>query len=119
MRFQIAQKLHAVSDPHDPPDSINDRARDVVDLLLLRELAAITGSPTYGEIRSAAVALFQARADEAVELGRPTRAWPPAVTAHSHWGSDYTRAAASARIDLSLDDAVAGLNAWIAELSAA
>lgn len=33
MRFQIAQKLHAVSDPHEPPDSINDRARDVVDLL--------------------------------------------------------------------------------------
>lgn len=46
MRFQIAQKLHAVSDPHEPPDSINDRARDVVDLLLLRDLAAATGSPT-------------------------------------------------------------------------
>ncbi|MBF4162759.1 hypothetical protein ISG29_13760 [Nocardioides sp. CBS4Y-1] len=26
MRFQIALKLHAVSDPHEPPDSINDRA---------------------------------------------------------------------------------------------
>ena len=26
MRFQIAQKLHAVSDRHEPPDSINDRA---------------------------------------------------------------------------------------------
>lgn len=40
MRFQIAQKLHAVSDPHEPPGSINDRARDVVDLLLLRDLMA-------------------------------------------------------------------------------
>lgn len=38
MRFQIAQKLHAVTDPHGPPDLINDRARDVVDLLLLRDL---------------------------------------------------------------------------------
>ena len=38
MRFQIAQKLHAVTDPHEPPDLINDRARDVVDLLLLRDL---------------------------------------------------------------------------------
>ena len=28
MRFQIAQKIHAVSDPHKPPDAINDRARD-------------------------------------------------------------------------------------------
>lgn len=45
MRFQIAQKLHAVSDPHDPPASINDRARDIVDLLLLRDLAEATGSP--------------------------------------------------------------------------
>ena len=39
LRFQIAPKLHAVSDPHEPPVSINDRARDVVDLLLLRDLA--------------------------------------------------------------------------------
>lgn len=38
MRFQIAQKIHAVTTPHDPPEFVNDRARDVVDLLLLREL---------------------------------------------------------------------------------
>lgn len=44
MRFQIAQKLHAVSDPHEPPDSINDRARDVVDLLLLRDLPSRPGA---------------------------------------------------------------------------
>jgi hypothetical protein len=35
LRFQIAQKLHACTDPHDSPASINDRPRDVVDLLLL------------------------------------------------------------------------------------
>jgi len=34
LRFQIAQKLHACSDPHDPPEATNDRARDIVDLLL-------------------------------------------------------------------------------------
>jgi hypothetical protein len=53
MRFQIAQKIHAVSDPHEPPDSINDRARDVVDLLLLRDLAAETGNPMLAEISAA------------------------------------------------------------------
>lgn len=117
MRFQIAQKLHAVSDPHEPPDSINDRARDVVDLLLLRDLIATTGSPTLAEVREATIAVFASRAAEATELGRPTRSWPPTVTAHGHWASDYTRAAASGGIDLSLDAATAEANAWIAAIT--
>ncbi|MQB01994.1 MAG: hypothetical protein GEU78_17320 [Actinobacteria bacterium] len=117
MRFQIAQKLHAVSDPHDPPTSINDRARDVVDLLLLRDLAAASGSPTLPQIRAAAMAVFEARADEAAQLGNPTRSWPPAVTAHPHWGDDFTRAASSAGIALKLDDAVAEVNGWVVEIN--
>lgn len=114
MRFQIAQKLHAVSDPHEPPDSINDRARDVVDLLLLRNLIATTGSPTLTEVRDAGIAVFESRAAEAAELGRPTRAWPPTITAHGDWVDDYERAAASGGIQLSLDAAVAEVNDWIA-----
>lgn len=117
MRFQIAQKLHAVSDPHQPPEAINDRARDVVDLLLLRDLAATTCSPTLGEIRDAGVAVFKARADEAHVLGRPERSWPPAVVAHGHWDNDFARAAASGGIELSLADAVAEVNAWISKLA--
>lgn len=113
MRFQIAQKLHAVSDPHDPPDSINDRARDVVDLLLLRDLAATAGSPASAEIRQAGIALFKARANEADELGRPARTWPPTVAAHSHWGTDFARASASSGIGLTLNEAVEELNTWI------
>ena len=113
MRFQIAQKFHAVSDQHQPPDSINDRARDVIDLLLLRDLAAATGSPTLPAIRQAGVAVFEARAREAAELGRPTRPWPPTVAAYSHWGGDYDRAAASGGIVLPLHAAVAAVNAWI------
>lgn len=113
MRFQIAQKFHAVSDPHEPPDSINDRARDVVDLLLLRDLVATTGSPTLTEVREAGIAVFESRAAEATELGRPTRAWPPTITAHAHWVDDYRRAAASGGIKLSLDAAVAEVNDWI------
>jgi hypothetical protein len=45
MRYQIAQKLHAGSDPHEPPAYVNDRARDLVDLLLLKQLAESTGEP--------------------------------------------------------------------------
>lgn len=113
MRFQIAQKLHAVSDPHDPPGAVNDRARDVVDLLLLRDLIAATGSPSTAEVRQASVAVFEARAIEAKELGHRSRQWPPAITAHAHWDGDYARAAASGGIALSLDEAVAQLNSWI------
>ena len=119
MRFQIAQKIHAVSDPHEPPDSINDRARDVVDLLLLRDLAAETGSPTLAEIHAAGAALFAARADEARQLGLPTRTWPPPVVGHAHWGDDYKRAAAPAGVELSLDAAVAEINAWIGQIDEA
>ncbi len=116
MRFQIVQKMHAVSDPHEPPDSINDRARDVVDLLLLRDLAAETGTPTLAQIHAAGAALFEARAEEARHLGLPARTWPPTVNGHAHCGPDYKRAAASATIELSLDAAVAEINAWIAQV---
>ncbi|MGH8968709.1 MAG: nucleotidyl transferase AbiEii/AbiGii toxin family protein [Actinomycetes bacterium] len=116
MRFQIAQKLHAVSDPHEPPNSINDRARDVVDLLLLRDLAARTGSPTLAEVRQAANSVFRARVEEAAQLGLATREWPALVVAHPHWVDDFTRAAASGGVELSLDDAVAEVNTWIKEI---
>ena len=116
MRFQIAQKLHAVSDPHEPPDSINDRARDVVDLLLLRDLARSTGSPALPEVRRAAMAVFAARTDEAAQLGLATRAWPPTLVAHPHWADDFARAATSGGVSLSLDEAVAEANAWVKEI---
>lgn len=113
LRFQIAQKLHAVSDLHEPPDSINDRARDVVDLLLLRDLAASTGSPSLAEIRGAAIAVFAARADEAAQLGLKTRLWPPTLVGYAHWADDFARAATSAGLRHSLEEAVTELNAWI------
>ena len=47
MRFQIAQRLHAASDSHDPPTSVNDRPRDIPDLLLLRDLVRETARPRW------------------------------------------------------------------------
>ncbi len=113
MRYQIAQKLHASTDPHDPPHSVNDRARDVVDLLLLKTLVEDEGAPTPAEIRDAAVDIFTARATEAQTLGRTPRAWPPQLTSHPHWVDDYTRAAESAHLHVELDDAITTLNTWI------
>jgi hypothetical protein len=63
LRHQIAQRIHAATDPHNPPVQINDRPRDVIDLLLLRDLAEATGRPTFTEIRGAVVAVFEARAE--------------------------------------------------------
>lgn len=90
--------------------------RDVVDLLLLRDLIAATGSPTLPEIRAAGLAVFDARAAEAVELGGIARAWPPTIEAYAHWSDDFLRAAASGGIDLNLGDAVAEVNVWIKDV---
>lgn len=113
IKFQIAQKIHAVTDPHEPPRRINDRPRDVVDLLLLRDLIAATGDPGLDEVCDAAIAVFEARAAEAVLLGFPERHWPPVVRTHDHWREDFARAAGSAGLAISLHQAVDDVNAWI------
>lgn len=117
MRYQIAQKIHAVTDPHDPPASVNDRPRDVVDLLLLRDLVNATGEPSLSAINEAGAAVFSSRAEEALQLGLVPRAWPADVAAHAHWEIDYQRAAASGAVMLSLHESVEQVNAWIAEIS--
>lgn len=119
LRFQIAQKLHACTDPHDPPAAINDRPRDVVDLLLLRALAQAEGRPALAELRFAAEAIFAARAADARTLGRPERTWPCVVVAHRHWALDYATAQQSARVDVPLEGAVAIVNNWIEAIAAA
>lgn len=113
MAYQIAQKVHAGTDPHDPPAAVNDRARDVVDLLLLRDLAATTGQPTVGDIREAIVDVFTARAIDATAAGTQARTWPTRSHAYPHWTPSFARAAESAGLAISLPDAVDQLNAWL------
>lgn len=119
VRFQIAQKLHACTDPHQPPTEPNDRARDISDLLLLRDLVRFEGQLSSSDIGDACAALFQARAHEAVALRRSPRTWPPVVTAHPHWQGDYERVANESGVYLAIADAVMQLNSWIAELEVA
>lgn len=116
LRYQIAQKLHACTDPHTPPHDVNDRARDVVDLLLLQRFINDNGGPSAAELRDAARDIFDARAAEAAHLHRPPRAWPPVVLAHPHWRTDYTSAAAKAGLDVTLEEAVAVVNDWINQI---
>jgi hypothetical protein len=113
MRYQIALKIHAASDPHDPPAHENDRARDVVDLLLLRELVSTQAMPTLPGIKDAVLDIFDARARDAAALGLPSRTWPTLLTAHPHWRVSFARATASVGLDIGLDDAVDQVNTWI------
>jgi hypothetical protein len=89
MRFQVAQKIHACTDPHNPPSAKNDRARDIVDLLLLRCL--VVGDLT--EVRVAVVAIFDARAADARALGLPERSWPARAVPFPHWATSFASAA--------------------------
>jgi len=116
MAYQIAQKIHASTDPHDPPRQVNDRARDVVDLLLLRDLATRTGHPALEAIRDAVKDIFSARAADAEAAGAPARTWPATLAAHSHWRESYVDAAESAGVALGLEDTVAELNEWLLTL---
>lgn len=77
--WQIAQKIHACTDPVEKPRT-NDRAHDLVDLQLLEALMV---DEPLGETRNACVAVFAARGKHD---------WPPTVVAHPHWGPIYARA---------------------------
>ena len=73
LNYQIAQKVHAVTDPHDPPVASNDRARAVPNLLLLKGLLESVGTPTLAQVRAAVHDVFDARAADALALGRTPR----------------------------------------------
>lgn len=63
MAYQVAQKLHACTDPDDPPEFTNDRVRDIVDLLLIKDSFYADGVPV--DLRAACVDVFDA-------VARPT-----------------------------------------------
>jgi nucleotidyltransferase AbiEii toxin of type IV toxin-antitoxin system len=116
--YQVAQKLHACSDPHRPPEEINDRARDIVDLLLIRAAFYRDGADAVS-LRAACADLFECRAAEARMLGAGSRQWPPTVVAYEHWHADFEAANVALGLGLDLVDAVATLNEWISEIDAA
>jgi len=116
MSFQIAQKIHAACTPHNPPDYINNRPRDLVDLLLLKELSESTGKPSPDEISNAVKDVFTARAKEAESLGRQALTWPAHIIAHPHWLADYLYAIDAVGIKLSIGDAARTVNTWLDSL---
>jgi hypothetical protein len=78
LRYQIATKLHAVTERFD--DRENDRYRDLIDLVLLTELR-----PDMAEVAAACVDIFTQRA---------THRWPPTLTVEPSWPQQYATLAA-------------------------
>lgn len=112
MAYQIAQKLHACTDPHDPPMFVNDRVRDLVDLLLIKR----TYYPTAGSldlVRDAVNDVFRTRAAEAAQIGRHPRSWPPIIVTNPLWMDTFATPAGQAGVSSTLDEIIVELNEWI------
>lgn len=75
VRYQIAQKVHACTST--PGGRPNDRSRDLIDLLLLRDLI---GARDLGRVREACVETFELR---------DLHAWPPTVVVMEPWRLTY------------------------------
>lgn len=79
LEYQIAQKLHACTDPGEPTRD-NERAHDVVDLLLLQPLLS---DEHYAATRCACVEIFSSRSRQQ---------WPPTFVVYANWQRLYTNA---------------------------
>jgi hypothetical protein len=98
--FQIAQKLHAFTDPSAESD---ERVRDVVDILLLRELIG-----DHASLRSACTRLFESRA---------THGWSPEVHASERANAEYVRLAEEVDFPIvNLEEALVELRDFIARI---
>lgn len=91
---QIAQKLHAVSEP------ASERARDLVDLQLLDKGEELD----FAQIETTCARLFHYRRQQA---------WPPTIVSGDGWATLYQAAAEDIDVLPDLDDAVAWANAFV------
>ncbi len=112
MDYQVAQKLHAASDP-DEEGYENQRVHDILDLLLIKD--AFYERSTLS-LREACSDIFRYRAAEAEELERPVRYWPPVFRINGYWRVAYPPLAETLGIALDVDEAVAAVEAWVKEI---
>jgi hypothetical protein len=113
MDYQVAQKLHAASDP-DEEDYDNQGVHDIIDVLLLKN-EFYPGAPP-ASLKAACLDIFDYRADEAAQLGRPVRRWPPVFQVNDYWRLAYPPLAESLGIKLTLEEAVAAVENWVQEI---
>lgn len=102
-RFQVAQKIHAVTERFE--DRENERFRDLIDLLLFREIVEDLSS-----LRDACIATFEAR--------RQHR-WPPQLSVPESWIEPYRALAEEMQFPVAdVNDAADDVRAFIAAIDA-
>lgn len=100
LRYHIAQKIHAMTEP--PPDegTSNERFRDLVDLLLMKQLTS-----DLAGVRPACVEVFAIRA---------THDWPRVLDPPAFWEEPFAALAEEVELPVRrLDDAVREAQAFI------
>lgn len=105
LRFQVAQKLHAVTEQ--PSGRENLRFWDLIDLMLLEGLLG----DDLAKVREAAKAIFVARG---------AHDWPPELVVPDSWREPYARTASEVSADLppDVDQAAERVRALIARIEA-
>jgi hypothetical protein len=88
LRYQVAQKIHAVTEQ--PDGRTNHRFWDLIDLQLQRELLG----DDLARVREACVEIF---------AGRDLQPWPPELAVPEDWRAPYAAAAGELDADLPLD----------------
>ena len=108
LRYQIAQKLHACTEQL-TDGKPNPRARDVADLLLIRELAG--DDLDLADVRAACVDIFDVR---------DLHPWPPALVPAEEWPALWAKLVEDENFPVrDLDEAVEQVRAFITDIDAA
>lgn len=103
-RWQIAQKLHAVTERF-PDGRENPRFRDLVDLQLLRSLG-----PDLAAVCEACERVF---------VARDQQAWPPTLDVPVDWAPGYSALAAEIGLGVrDVADAAVTVREFIKEIAA-
>lgn len=97
LSFQIAQKLHGVSQPG------GSRARDLIDLQLIES----SGDVDWHETADACRRIF---------AYRKMQSWPPTISAGTDWDSLYTAQRGKLPVLPTIDDAVAWANGLVRKI---
>jgi hypothetical protein len=98
IEHQIAQKLHAVSEPS------SERAHDLIDL----QIAVAGGGIDYTKAREVCVRLFEYRREQA---------WPPVIVKGDDWDKLYAAQAKELDVLPTADDAIEWANSLVARIN--
>jgi hypothetical protein len=104
LRYQIAQKLHAVTERFEKGE--NERFRDLIDLIICRDLIT-----DLTEVREACTDTFEARR---------LHTWPPTLEVPDSWAEPYTAMAQEMDFPVTdVDEAAAQVRELIGKIDAA